>query len=288
MTLLYSKEHTGCYNYEKGTSPVVGKSVLSEGEEWNFTSIKNKIIFLGEGEYKFSYSQYKDKVVSTGQMLLVPAGAVVTGVALKQTTLYTLRLQDVKNLCDCFSLDMLLREDDESERTDLFLLNAHQRIIRFFDLWDDFISDGLLCKYFLSLKTKELFYLLRAYHTKLDLLEFFYPLLSNDMTFSDFVIRNHFKVKTVNELAEKANYSLSGFQKRFKRVFGVSAYNWMKEEKLKAIFHEINNTDLTFKEISSKHGFSSPSHFNDFCKSNFGHTPGILRKNKINIRIIKE
>lgn len=290
MTLLYSKEHTGCYNYEKGTSPVVGKSIFAEGDEWNFTSIKNKIIFIAEGEYKFSYSQYRDKIAVAGQMLLIPAGAVVTGTIQKATTLYTLRLNDVKNLCECFSLDMLLKEEDENEsmHKDLFLLNADPRIIKFFDFWGEFISDGLLCKYYLSLKSKELFYLLRAYHTKGDLLEFFYPLLSNDMTFSDFVIRNHFKVKTVNELAEKANYSLSGFQKRFKRVFGISAYNWMKEEKLKAIFHEINNTDRTFKEISSKYGFSSPSHFNDFCKSNFGYTPGILRKNKINIRILKE
>lgn len=288
MALLYIKEHTGCYNYEKGSSPVVGKSTFAAGEEWNFASIKNKIIFLAEGEYKFSYSQYRDKVVSGGQMLLIPAGAVVTGVIEKPTTLYTLRLHDVKNLCECFSLDMLLREEDENTHKDLFLLNSNERIIKFFDLWGEFISEGLLCKYYLNLKSKELFYLLRAYHTKGDLLEFFYPLLSNDMTFSDFVIRNHFKVKTVNELAERANYSLSGFQKRFKRVFGTSAYNWMKEEKLKAIFHEINNTDATFKEISSKYGFSSPSHFNDFCKSNFGHTPGILRKNKINLRIIKE
>lgn len=288
MALLYSKEHTGCYNYEKGPSPVVGKNTFEAGEEWNFASIKSKIIFVSKGEYNFSYSQYRNKTISTGQMLLIPAGAVVTGTIQAATTLYTLRLQDVKNLCECFSLDLLLREEEENTPHDLFLLNADERIIKFFNLWGEFIAEGLLCKYYLSLKSKELFYLLRAYHTKSDLLEFFYPLLSNDMTFSDFVIRNHFKVKTVNELAEKANYSLSGFQKRFKKVFGVSAYNWMKEEKLKSIFHEINNTDRTFKEISSENGFSSPSHFNDFCKANFGHTPGILRKNKINIRIIKE
>ncbi len=288
MTLLYLSEHSRCYNYEKSQSPIVGKTLLKAEQEWSFTSIINKLIYIAEGEYNFSYSHFKNKVVSSGQMFIIPAGVSVSGKALEDTTLYTLRLKDTQNLCECFSLDMLLREEDENTDHDLYLLSVDKKISNFFELWSVSIDDGLLCKYFLSLKIKELFYMLRAYHTKEDLLSFFYPLLSNDMTFSDFVLRNHFKVKTVNELAEKANYSLSGFQKRFRKVFGVSAYNWMKEEKLKVIFHEINNTNNTFKEISSKFGFSSPSHFNDFCKTNFGHTPGVLRKDKINVRIIKE
>lgn len=290
MTLLYKAEHTRCFNYEKSSSPIVEKKLLQNNQRWNIESIMNKMIYVAEGECEFSYNQYRNKIVSAKQMIVIPAGATIAVDTKKSSKIYTLRLDDIKNLCECFSLDMLLQEESEDdEHTDnLFRLEANDRIIAFFEQWGVLIDDALLCKYFLKLKTKELFYLLRAFHTKDDLLKFFYPVLSNDMTFSDFVLRNHFKVKTVNELADMANYSLSGFQKRFKKVFGVSAYNWMKEEKLKSVFHEINNTPHTFKEISSKFGFSSPSHFNDFCKTNFGYTPGILRKNKINVRILKE
>ena len=76
------------------------------------------------------------------------------------------------------------------------------------------------------------------------------------------------------------HYSLSGFQKRFKKVFGVSAYHWMKDVRSKSIYHQINSTEKSFKEISDEYGFSSPSHFNDFCKVHFGTTPGRIRRKK--------
>lgn len=289
MSLLYVKEHTTCYNYETGNTPVVGKYQFDNPQLWSFTTIKNKILYLPKGKYIFSYGKYRNKELSAGQMIVIPAGVTIKGMVEESTVAYILRLKDVRNLCECFSLDMLLKEEKATDGQDgFFALNTDPKILSFFNLWDTFISDGLLCKYYLSLKIKELFYYLRAYHLKEDLLKFFTPILSNDLTFSDFVLRNHMKVKTVNELAAMANYSLSGFQKRFKKVFGVSAYSWMKSEKQKAIFYDINNSTMSLKEISDKFGFSSPSHFNDFCKMYFGHTPGVLRKEKIDAQITKK
>lgn len=285
MSLLYVNEHITCYNYDSGDNSAVTKRVFEKNSKWHFSTLKNKLIYLPKGKFVFSYGKYKNVAISGGQMMLLPSGVFVTGVIEEDSTIYILRLSSVRSLCECFSLDMLLKEEDESAGENLFKLNVDSRIVSFFELWDVFLSDGLLCRYYLNLKIKELFYYLRAYHTKGDLLAFFYPVLSNDITFSDFVMRNRRKVKTVQELAELANYSLSGFQKRFKKVFNVSAHSWLKEEKLKDIFHDITNTTKTFKEISSSFDFSSPSHFNDYCKTNFGHTPGVLRRKKININI---
>lgn len=289
MSLLYVKEHTTCYNYEVGYNPVVEKKIFQRDYEWNFSTSDNKIIFVLAGALVISYGLHKNKKLSQGQMVLLPAEVdVVATIVEDNTVIYNLSIRNPKNLCECFSLDMLLKEDDEaSNEGEIFLLDADPKIVTFFQQWDTFVSDGLLCKYYLSLKIKELFYYLRAYHTKETLLLFFYPILSNDLRFSDFVMKNHTKVKTVQELADLANYSLSGFQKRFRKVFGMSAYNWMRTKKLKAIFHDITNTNQTFKEISSKFDFSSPSHFNDYCKENFGYTPGIIRREKINLNIDK-
>ena len=291
MTLLYAQEHLTCYNYDNNPTSTIQKRIFKEGEKWNFVTLKNTLVYVESGEYVFSYGKYKNKTIKSGQIVLIPSETIVDGLVSQTLSVFLLRLGDVKNLCECFSLDMLLKEDDDNDtgkNNYPFLLLASAKITAFFSLCDLYISDGLMCRYFLQLKIKELFYLLRAYHTKEDLLHFFHPILSNDMSFSDFVLRNHKKVKTVNELAELANYSLSGFQKRFKKVFKTSAYSWMKEEKLKNIFHDITNSIKTFKEISSEYSFSSPSHFNDFCKANFGHTPGELRKNKVNAIISKE
>lgn len=279
MKLLYPHEHVNCYNYEKGDRIAIEKITLEKGCKWKLSSNENKIICMLTGVLNVSFSQFMDRVHDAGKMLLVPAGNSISGYTENGCTFIVIRLHDTKRLCDCFSLDLLLAEKSDDYKPDLYFLDINERVRSYLSYLDVCISDGLKCTFFLKLKMQELFFLLRAYYTKEDLLRFFYLLLSNDISFSDFVIQNHYKVKNVQELAEMSHYSLSGFQKRFKKAFGVSPYQWMKDERSKAIFHQINSTAKSFKEISDEYGFSSPSHFNDFCKTHFGTTPGKIRKN---------
>ncbi len=280
MELLYAQEHLSCYNYEKGNRPTIEKVTLKEGQQWNVFPIDNKSIFILEGSLSFSFGEILDKEIPNGKMMLLPAGSQFKSVALEDSVFLVIRLHNTKQLCDCFSLDTLLKEEDKNYVPDLYFLDINERVELFISFLDTCMSDGLKCTYYFELKAKEYYFLLRAYYSKRDLLGFFYPLLSKDISFSELVIKNHYKVKTVQELADMTHYSLSGFQKRFKKVFGVSAYHWMKDERSKAIYHEINSTNKSLKEISEDYGFSSPSHFNDFCKMNFGSTPGRIRRKK--------
>ncbi len=84
--------------------------------------------------------------------------------------------------------------------------------------------------------------------------------------------------KTVKELAQLTNYSVSGFEKKFKRVFNTSAGNWLKQQKSTIIFNDISNGSDSFKNISYQNGFSSISHFNNYCKLHFSKTPGEIRR----------
>lgn len=288
MELLYPKEHLSCFNYEKGSRPLYEKSIVPKGEKWNIHSIDNLIIFSLEGCLHFSFNEYSDRKFTKGKMMILPADCNLSGYAEEDSTIVTMRLFEIKQLCDCFSLDMFLLEKDDDTKPDLHYLDINERLGNYLVFLDACVREGLKCTFFLNIKVKELFFLLRAYYPKQDLKRFFYLLLSMDISFSDLVLKNHRKAKTVQELAKLLHYSLSGFQKRFKRAFGVSAYQWMKDERSKAIFHEINSTEKSFKEISDDYGFSSPSHFNDFCKTSFGATPGKIRQKKILINEEKE
>jgi len=280
MELLYAQEHLSCYNYEKGSRPTIEKLTLKKGQKWSVFSIDNKSIFVLQGSLCFSFGETLDKIIPSGQMMLLPAGSQFKSIAEEDAVLIIIRLYNTKQLCDCFSLDALLKEEDSDFDPDLYFLDINERVGPFLSFLDTCMTDGLKCTYYFELKAKEYYFLLRAYYPKKELLRFFYPLLSKDISFSELVLKNHYKVKTVQELANMTHYSLSGFQKRFKKVFGVSAYHWMKDERSKSIYHEINSTVKSFKEISEDYGFSSPSHFNDFCKTNFGSTPGRIRRKK--------
>jgi len=278
MELLYAQEHLTCYNYEKGSRPTIEKVSLKKGQIWKIFPIDNKTIFILEGSLHFSFGEFSDKILPAGKMMLLPAGNQYSSYCEEDCTFIVIRLHNTKQLCDCFSLDVLLREQSEDFKPGIYFLDINERVETFLSFLNTCMTDGLKCTYFFELKAKEFYFLLRAYYTKKDLLGFFYPLLSYDISFSELVIKNHYKAKTVQELADMTHYSLSGFQKRFKKVFGVSAYHWMKDERSKSIYHQINSTGKSFKEISDEYGFSSPSHFNDFCKTNFGTTPGKIRR----------
>lgn len=284
MELLYKQEHLTCYNYEKGNRPTIEKISLLDGQSWNIFSVENKVIFIIEGSLSFSLDELNNQTISEKKMVMIPAGCHFNSKADRDTTLIIIRLHNTKMLCDCFSLDLLLKEKNEEFEPGLHYLTINERVDSYLTFLNTCMSEGLKCTYYFALKAKEFYFLLRAYYTKKDLLAFFFPLISHDLSFSEFVLKNHHKAKTVQELADMMHYSLSGFQKRFKKAFGVPAYHWMKEERSKSIFYQINSTDKSFKEISDEYGFSSPSHFNDFCKTNFGNTPGKIRQQKATMK----
>lgn len=282
MELLYAHEHLSCFNYERGDRPTIERKSLVKEQHWDAFPIENKAIFVTKGKLSFSFGDVLDREIPAGKILLLPAGSHYKSKAVEDSELLVMRLHNTKRLCDCFSLEQLLQEEKGGELSisDIFFLDINERVDSFLKFLDTCMTDGLKCTYYFELKSKEFYFLLRAYYRKEDLLRFFYPLLSKDVSFSDIVIKNHYKIRTVQEFAELTHYSLSGFQKKFKKVFGSSAHHWMREERSKAIYHQINSTEKSFKEISDEFGFSSPSHFNDFCKTNFGVTPGKVRKKR--------
>jgi len=96
-------------------------------------------------------------------------------------------------------------------------------------------------------------------------------------------------VKSVRELADIANYCLSGFKKQFRKVFGTSASEWMSNQKAVRVFQDLNSSPLSIKELSDRHGFSSVSAFSTFCQQKFGMPPGKIKLNveKIDPRKLK-
>ena len=130
---------------------------------------------------------------------------------------------------------------------------------------------------FSSLKTEELLYLIDDCYSKGELSGFFSSFLSPNPQFAYFVLNNYLKIKTARDFAELCNLSLSAFEKEFRRVFNAAPYNWMKQRKADRLMEIIYYSDKPFKEICEEYDFSSTSQLNDFCKREWGMTPGKMR-----------
>lgn len=83
----------------------------------------------------------------------------------------------------------------------------------------------------------------------------------------------------VDELASKCNMSYGAFRRKFQQVFGVSAGEWIRTQRVGDIEYLLYGSRLSLAEISEKAGFTSTANFNDFCVRNLGDAPGKLREN---------
>jgi AraC-like DNA-binding protein len=105
------------------------------------------------------------------------------------------------------------------------------------------------------------------------LAQFLHFIVSENVQFKEFVINNYRNVKNVQELAALANYSTSGFIKKFQKCFNDSPYGWMQKQRAKQILIEIKQGVKSLQEIAVEYKFSSYQHFSNFCKKQLGFPP---------------
>jgi len=278
MKLLYPQEHFSCFNYEKGQNARLEILKRPAGFTLERNLIDTEMVFLIEGRFKLSYGKVMNEEITQGKIMLFPPGSHVVAEVVEDVHFIICRVRDVVQLCECMTLERLHAEAGTIP-PGFHMLDINERIGSFIELFVQCVEDGLKCAYYFATKMKELFFMLRAYYTKEQLAGFFSPLLGKNARFMNLMYKNYRHVKSVQELADLSNYSLSGFKKQFQHVFGTSASEWMSAQKATRIFQDLNNSPLSIKELADRHGFSSVSAFSTFCQGKFGMPPGKIRLN---------
>ncbi len=285
MVLQDFQEHIRCFNYDQTDHALIDRWKISSEESKEVVSRYHTVVFLLTGEIRFNFRDYPETVIRAGEFVFVPFAAKVRYKGVKDTEFLLLRMNQHIRFCESYGIEQLFMHDRtivSSKDKVHSILRANEVIMNYIKSLSVFYDDGFKCRYYFDIKVREFFVLLRLYYPKEDLRRFFRMILSVDTSFIELVKINYAKYKTAQELAEALNYSPSGFAKKFKAVFGQPVYNWMKEQKAQDIYHEICTGKKTFKQIATEFGFSNSSHFCDFCKANFGNTPGKIRKKPLN------
>jgi AraC-like DNA-binding protein len=278
--LFYKEEHVNCFLYDNYNDPIIMRVDKMKGETLHVNGVNNRIFFLLKGKINFLYAS-KQNTCEEGNFILLPRGCEYIMKMEKDTSIVVVDVHYNVNFCEHFPLEILhkLSKGLKSKSSGvIYPLRINQLVSIYLTNITATISAGLKCKYFHEIKQRELLYYLRAYYPKNDLAAFFAPMLNDDTDFAELIYQNYESAKNLSDLAAITHYSVSGFKKRFVKVFGIPPYNWMEQEKAKKIHYEINCTQKTFKEITSKYNFYSPSHFNKLCRRMFGMPPAKLRK----------
>ncbi|GAB6122048.1 helix-turn-helix domain-containing protein [Dysgonomonas termitidis] len=281
MSELYCSDKLSCPYKEKGRHSTIQLLELNQNDLIDNNSLNDKMVFLIKGKVSLSFASHTGAIIEENKAVYLPVNQHYSLNALEYSTLLIIRLQEQITFCNCMNIEDIARFfENENDQTmdDLYLLDLNVEIKKYIEFVLTCINQGIYCGIFYRNKVKELFFLLRAFYPQKDLSFFFRKALSADSVFSSYIMRNSHNYKSVSELAEALHYSVSGFEKHFKRVFGVSPYKWMLRNKAEKIYYEIRLEKQSFKDICDEFGFSSISHFTNFCKTYLGDTPSNIRK----------
>jgi len=283
--IFYPTEHSACPNNDEGERRTIQEKSFNEDEHWQLHALTDKILFVLDGEMEYAIGQVQSVCVSGGAILFLPAGCRVCCRFLTEMRLLIVRLNKRTQFCGHFRLEDLqqvaagIPEITSNAQKSIFFLETNTMLSKYLDALIFYHREGLHCKYYNELKVKELLLLFRIFYLKEDLVRFFFPAITADTFFSQLVIDNFSKYNTLAQMAGAMNYTVSGFEKRFRKTFGCSPMFWRKQQKAQEAFHLISTTDMSIKQLSDKFEFNSSSAFNNFIRKHFGKTPGQIRKN---------
>jgi AraC-type DNA-binding domain-containing proteins len=256
------------------------KISMKKGECWTPRRIPEEIIlFIEKGCLSITINGSQNKTLNQGNMIFIPSSS---SFQVKIT-------EDMEcincyfNLNDLLSVDFPINELKQycEQLSSEFGQQTINRSLSFFlMIMNDYFSDGNFTISFFYYKKIELFSLLLARYTKQEVASLFYPIIDNGIVFKIFIYNNFLKVKDLAEFAALANYSLSGFVKRFQRYYKESPYKWILRKKGELIFCDIQSGRMSLQEIAHKYNFIHYSHFTRFCKTQLGFTPSEILDNK--------
>jgi AraC-like DNA-binding protein len=230
------------------------------------------IVFVTKGCVKVLVNELDTYIVNSREMFLIEEDSSYTIDVIKQTQVMTCLFQPEIFLSEQTLINELVplcRNDEES----FPLLPIKKAVFSYLLLLQTYIKDNVNSAYFYELKKQEMFMLLCFYYSKGELAQFLRFIISGNVQFKEFIMNNYRRVKNVQELAVLANYSKSGFIKRFRRCFNDSPYGWMQKQRAKQILIEIKQGVKSLQEIAVEYKFSSYQHFSNFCKKQFGLPP---------------
>lgn len=278
MTIYYSNEHLKCHLYTNDNNRIFTILNYKKGSITNRKHITLTLLaYIMEGVVEINYGINKKINLEAGYFFLLPKNFSITIKAIEDVKIITCLFDNEIPLCSQFAISQLINYLPNPENKVLHPLKADKRLQTFTSLLYDCLSDGLNCIHYQEIKRSELFIYLRTGYTKENLALLFSPILGKDMDFKDFILSNYKKISNIIEFAEKANMSLSTFNRYFKKTFNETAYKWLLAHKSEDILNDILKSNLTIAEISDKYYFSSPSYFSAFCKKNYGKTAIELR-----------
>ena len=244
---------------------------------------KNKIVFVLEGDLKMRYNDLPEKKAKRGDFFFIPSSGQFDLIPTRRCVVLLMRLPGGGILCGSYNVEQLYKDraamagKEAYDGPDISMLKANRPLWNFLHGLNESMKGGLNCQCYFENKIRELLIVLKASYPLKELQALFYPVLSPDMAFLEYVRANRDKYNSVAEFAQAIGMTPKNFAVVFVKVFNETPQRWLAKEKAKRVYAELHSGKKPLKQIADELGFSSQQHFNKFCQRELGKTPKKIR-----------
>lgn len=239
---------------------------------------QNTLLFVLEGKMKIVCQDTICRDVPGGSFMMIPKHHDWQGLAWQDSRLLILLFNMVDNVWTKPKIKTLLDAVEKQSVESYLVLPVKSPLQIFLNLMVIYSEERDIDRIFYASKDNELLSILYTFYPAGELGSMFYPLLTTNLNFKNFVLANYKKVETVGELAELAGCSQVTLNRKFKEYFNDSAYQWMIKNKMILIRKRLQNPTASLADIAREFGFYSGSELNRFCQRQFGTTALKIRK----------
>jgi len=279
MSVFYLEEHKSCSSYISDYNIGFKNCHINQDEIINSPNKDlHCLFFLISGRVKLTYESHTYNL-RKDTAWFIPMSSEYQIQATADSFLILNYFNKPIDFCEKIALENLSVYFDQKLHNSMLRINKPLKKFLLTTIF--YINEGVFCKHFHEIKQKELFYLLRYFYTKREIAGLFSSIISNNLDFKNIVLANYMHASSVKELAQICNYSLSSFNRVFKKNFQENPYIWLQNQKVKYIVGRLSDKNIPLNQIIDEFRFSSPSHFTIFCKKHLNLTPSQYRKQHI-------
>jgi len=276
MSVFYLDEHLSCSNYISDYNIGFKNFKIKQGEfAVPYSKDYHCLFFIISGCVSLLYES-KTYTLKKDMCWFIPMSSEYKIIAKTNACIILNYFNKPVDFCEKTALEDLSVFFDHKQ--DISMLTINKPLKRFLLTMIFYMDEGAYCKHFHEIKQKELFYLLRYFYSKRELADLFSTIISINIDFKNVVLANYLQVCSVKELAHICNYSLSSFNRIFKKNFRENPYIWLQNQRVKYIVGRLSDKNIPLSQIIDEFKFSSPSHFTIFCKKHLNLTPSQYRK----------
>ncbi len=204
---------------------------LSKGEKITVLIEGSAIIFVEKGKITPFFDGWMQRALPEGQLFFLPRGILCALASSScESSVILLEIPDIAILCHRFFPDTVFKKSSSPDSL-FHPLETNEYVRHWLETMRGYMEDKRMDHLIVEIKTLELFHFLKTSYPMESLASFFSPVDENDYHFVLFVLQNYTSVRNMEELACLSSYSLSGFEKQFRRVFGIAPYKWMLKQK---------------------------------------------------------